>query len=356
MAEIFGENIKITIFGESHGAAIGVTAEGFESGFKIDTEELQNFLSLRAPGGRMSTKRKEPDIAKFISGVKDDVICGSALTAIIENTDTRSGDYSNLYDVPRPGHADFTAQVKYKGSQDVRGGGHFSGRLTAPMCIAGGIARQMLAEKGIEIYARIKSIGNIEDVAPTDYPQLSEMKKIDPHFPVYNAESEEKFETAVENARADGDSLGGVIECAIFGMPEGFGGPLFDGIEGKISQAVFGIPAVKGIEFGSGFEGSKKFGSENNDGFYFDENGNVKTYTNNHGGILGGISSGMPIYFNVAFKPTPSIAKPQKSVNLKEKENTVLEIKGRHDPCVVLRAVPCVISAAALAVYDLLKE
>ncbi|MBE7065610.1 MAG: chorismate synthase [Ruminococcaceae bacterium] len=356
MSAVFGEHIKISIFGESHGPAIGVTAEGFDAGFKINVEALQEFLSLRAPGGRMSTKRKEPDIVKFLSGVKDDVICGSTLTAIIENTDTRSGDYSNLYDIPRPGHADYTAQIKYKGSQDVRGGGHFSGRLTAPLCIAGGIAKQILAKKGIEIYARIKSIGTLTDEAPTAYPKLSEMKKIDLRFPVYNQDKAEAFENIVEEARMNGDSLGGVIECAVFGVPAGFGGPLFEGIEGRISQAVFGIPAVKGIEFGSGFDGSKMYGSENNDGFYFDDEGNVKTYTNNHGGILGGVSSGMPIYFSVAFKPTPSIAKKQKSISLKNKENTDLEIKGRHDPCVVLRAVPCVISAAALTIYDLLKE
>ncbi|MBQ8164871.1 MAG: chorismate synthase [Clostridia bacterium] len=356
MASVFGENIKISIFGESHGPAIGVVVEGFDAGFKVDTEKLQEFMSLRAPGGKMSTKRKEADQVKFLAGIKDDVICGSTFSAIIENTDCRSGDYSNLYDVPRPGHADYTAQMKYGGSQDVRGGGHFSGRLTAPLCIAGGIARQILEKKGIEIYARIKCIGKENDPAPTKYPELCEMKKIDARFPVYNADAAERFEKVVEDARMDGDSLGGVIECAVFGVPTGLGGPLFDGIEGRISQAVFGIPAVKGVEFGSGFGGSQMYGSENNDGFYYDENGLVKTYTNNHGGILGGISSGMPIYFNVAFKPTPSIAKVQDSISLKQKENTKLEIKGRHDPCVVLRAVPCVISAAALSIYDLIKD
>ena len=356
MSSVFGKNFNISIFGESHGKAIGAVIDGFPAGFKIDEEELAEFMALRAPGGELATKRREPDKVNFLSGVLDGVLCGSPVVAAIENTNCISNDYKNLMDIPRPGHADYTAQIKYGGAQDVRGGGHFSGRITAPLCVAGGIAKQILEQKGIEIYASIVSIGKAEETRPTEFPDLETMRKINPEFPVYDGQNAELFKNEIRNAMADCDSVGAVIECAVFGLPVGLGDPMFEGAEGNISRIVFGIPAVKGIEFGSGFYGSKLRGSENNDGYYYDENGDVKTYTNNHGGILGGITSGMPLYFRTAMKPTPSIAKPQNSISFSRHENSELVIKGRHDPCIVVRAVPCIISAAALAVYDMIMS
>lgn len=327
MSSTYGTNVKISIFGQSHAEAIGVTIDGITAGFSIDMEKLREFLERRAPGrSKYATPRKEADKPEFLSGLVGNVTCGAPLTAIIRNTDTKSGDYDNLRDIPRPGHADYTAHIKYKGCEDVRGGGHFSGRLTAPVCIAGGIFKQILETKNIEIHAEIKEIGGNAD---------------DPF-------------SAVEKARERGDSVGGIIECTVTGVPAGIGEPMFDGMENKIAQAVFGIPAVKGIEFGRGFDSAKICGSENNDEFYFDGD-EVKTRTNNHGGILGGISSGMPIVFRTAIKPTPSISIEQNSISYSKKEDTKLEVKGRHDPCIVPRAVPCIEAVTAMAIYDLLK-
>lgn len=258
-----------------------------------------------------------------------------------------------MFDVPRPGHADYTAQIKYGGAQDIRGGGHFSGRLTAPVCIAGGIARQILESKGVYVYARIKQIGHVKDDYNYGFPELTAMRALSEAFPVYSEQKAEDMKAEIEKARGEGDSVGGVIECAAFGLPAGLGGPMFGGAEGLISKMIFGIPAIKGIEFGSGFDGALLRGSENNDAFYYDGAGDVKTRTNNHGGILGGITSGMPLYFCAAVKPTPSISKKQESISFSRKESAELSVKGRHDPCIVVRAVPCVIAAASLAVYDL---
>lgn len=328
MSSIYGTNINISIFGQSHSEAIGVTIDGLPAGITIDMEELQNFLDRRAPGkNRYATPRKEADKPEFLAGLVGNTTCGAPLTAIIRNTNTRSGDYDNLRDIPRPGHADYTAHVKYGGYEDVRGGGHFSGRLTAPMCIAGGIFKQILSARGIEITAEIKEIGG---------------------------NAEEPYKT-IDEARETGDSVGGIIACTVTGVPAGLGEPMFDGLENKISQVVFGIPAIKGIEFGAGFDAARRKGSENNDEFYYDKDGKVKTKTNNHGGILGGISSGMPITFRVAVKPTPSIAREQNSISYAEGFDRKLEVKGRHDPCIVPRAVPCVEAAAAIAIYDVLK-
>lgn len=354
MASGFGKNFHVSIFGQSHGPAIGVVIDGFQPGFPLDTEKLQAFLDTRAPGGALSTPRKEADTVEFLSGFENGVLCGAPLAAVIRNRDCRSGDYRQLLDVPRPGHADYTAQVKYGGAQDIRGGGHFSGRLTAPLCIAGGIARQILEAKGITVYARIKSIGGIEDPDQTPFPEEERMRQLSGRLPVYSEEAREAMTRRIEETRAEGDSVGGVIECAVFGLPAGLGEPMFDGVESVVSAIVFGIPAVKGVEFGSGFAAAALRGSENNDAFYYDESGAVRTRTNHHGGVLGGITSGMPLVFRAAFKPTPSIAKPQQSISLTGKKNTVLSVRGRHDPCIVPRAVPCVISAAALAVYDML--
>lgn len=348
MSSSYGENIRLTIFGQSHSQAIGMTLEGISAGKKINMEELLEFLSRRAPGkNEYSTKRKEKDLPEFICGVVDDVTCGTPITAIIRNTDTRSSDYANLKRVPRPGHADYTAQIKYGGFQDYRGGGHFSGRLTAPLCIAGGICKQFLEEKGIKIISRIKSIGEIEDKGEL---LNSTAEK---EFPTVDDTQGEKMREHIVALSKNGDSVGGIVECCVLGLPQGLGDPMFDGMENRIAHIVFGIPAVKGIEFGKGFEVAKMTGSENNDCFTV-KDGKVVTETNNCGGILGGITNGMPLDFKVAFKPTPSISMPQKSVDLDTMQETELVIKGRHDPCIVPRAVPCVESAVAIAVYDAL--
>jgi chorismate synthase len=331
MSNTVGSRYRFTIFGQSHAPAIGVTIEGLPAGFKPDMEALSAFLARRAPGkGPYSTPRKEADAPEFIAGLVEGVTCGAPVTAVIQNTNTRSGDYDELRRIPRPGHADYAAYVKYGTSRDVAGGGQFSGRLTAPLCIAGGLALQLLAQEGISIHARILSIGG--QTAP------------------------EAMNQALETAKQAGDSLGGVIECVCQGLPAGLGEPMFGGMENRISQMVFGIPAVKGIEFGAGFAAAAMRGSENNDPFYYDETGAVRTRTNNHGGILGGITSGMPLVFRAAVKPTPSIGLEQDSVDLTSGQNTKLTVHGRHDPCIVPRAVPCMEAAAAAAIYDALLE
>ena len=354
MSSIYGEKIKLTIFGQSHGAAIGMTLDGIPAGLPVDMTELQSFLNRRAPGQNdYSTPRKEADTPEFLSGIVDGYTCGAPITAIIRNQNTRSADYENLKNCPRPGHADYTAQIKYAGYQDVAGGGHFSGRLTAPLCIAGGMCKQWLEKQGISIYAHISSIAGIVD-GPVFLDKANpDLSARNDSFPVLNADAGKKMQDAIAEAKAEGDSVGGTIECVITGVPAGLGGPLFGGIEGKFAQIVYGIPAVKGIEFGSGFSGSHIRGSENNDAFII-RDGKVVAKTNNAGGILGGITTGMPIIFSAAIKPTPSIAKPQQSVNLQTMEEVTLQVKGRHDPCIVPRAVPVIEAAAAIAIYDLL--
>lgn len=350
----FGNNIKITIFGQSHSDAIGVVIDGLPAGFKIDTEKTAAFMARRAPGQNdLSTPRKEADEVKILSGVVDNVTCGAPLCAVIENTNTRSGDYDKLRLLPRPSHSDFAAMMKHNGFNDIRGGGNFSGRLTAPLCFAGAVCMQMLEEKGIRIGAHISSIGKTDDkkfdsvkVNADDFDNL--LKKT---FPVIDEKQGEYMRKEIYDAKGNGDSVGGTIECAVIGMPVGIGDPIFDGIENRISSAVFGIPAVKGIEFGAGFESARMLGSKNNDDF-ISVDGKIKTATNNHGGILGGISSGMPIVFRCAIKPTPSIGREQQSVNTETGEEEKLVIGGRHDPCIVPRAVPCVEAAAAIVIAD----
>ncbi len=350
MASSIGQNIRLTIFGQSHSAAIGMTLEGLPAGIKIDFDKLEAFTSRRAPGkNAYSTARKEADKPEFVSGLRDGVTCGAPLTAIIRNTDTRSNDYSELKILPRPGHADFTASVKYGGNQDYAGGGHFSGRLTAPLCVAGGIVLQILENLGITVISRIASIGEVSDGG-----ELLE-STAEKSFPTVSDESAAKMQECIASAKSEGDSAGGVVECKVIGLPTGLGDPMFDGMENKIANIVFGIPAVKGIEFGIGFEASKLRGSQNNDPFEL-KDGKVVTTTNNCGGILGGITTGMPLWFKVAFKPTPSISQKQHSVRLDTLTEGELVVKGRHDPCIVPRAVPCVEAAAALAVYDAYLE
>ena len=359
MSSTYGENLKLSIFGQSHGPAIGMTLDGIPAGLPVDLEKLQEFLNRRAPGQNdWSTPRREEDRPEFLAGILDGYTCGAPIAAVIHNKNTRSGDYTNLKDVPRPGHADYTAQIKYGGFQDAAGGGHFSGRLTAPLCIAGGMCKQWLEEMGIRIGAHILGVGDIprsnddsdEPAFDTLNPELDLLSSV---FPVISPQAAERMREYIATIRAEGDSAGGMVECAITGLPVGLGEPMFGGIESRIAAIVYSIPAVKYVDFGAGVAAAYLKGSDNNDNYYM-ENGILKTETNRCGGILGGITNGMPVLFRVGIKPTPSIAKPQKSVNLKTMEEVTLEIKGRHDPCIVPRAVPVVEAAAAIAIYDLI--
>ena len=348
MGNSFGENLVLTIWGESHAPSIGMTLEGIPAGLPVDIEALQAFMKRRAPGQNpWSTPRKEADIPEFQSGVLNGLTTGEPITAVIYNTNTRSGDYENLKICPRPGHADYAAQIKYGGTQNVAGGGRFSGRLTAPMCIAGGLCKQWLASMGIQIGAHIASIAHINDTAfDAIAPDLGLVSN---DFPVIDNSAGETMRSLIAQAHKDGDSVGGSIECAVTGMPAGFGGPLFEGVEGHMAQILYAIPAVKSLSFGE----ILPYGSQNNDPFTV-ENEKIRTLTNHAGGILGGITSGMPLMFTVGIKPTPSIAKPQQTVNLLTNQVTTLQIKGRHDPCIIPRAVPVVEAATAIAIYDLI--
>lgn len=356
MASYLGEHIHVSVFGQSHSPAIGVVVDGLPAGEKVDMEELGRFLKRRAPGQTpTSTPRKEADLPHFLSGLVDDVTCGAPLAALIENTNTRSQDYEQLRDKPRPGHADFTAQVKYGGFQDVAGGGHFSGRLTAPLCIAGGICLQILKRRGIEVAAHIASIAGQAD-RPFDpmgeSTETLEALKRAP-FPALDEKAGELMRKAIFEAKEDRDSVGGIVECLVTGVPAGLGDPMFGGMENRLAAALFGIPAVKGVEFGEGFGVAKLRGSQNNDPFTV-KDGKIVTETNHSGGILGGITNGMPLVFRLAVKPTPSISKPQQTVSLSENRVEELVITGRHDPCIVPRAVPVVEAVTALVLSDLL--
>jgi len=353
MSSTYGEQLKLSIFGQSHGPAIGMTLDGIPAGLPVDLDKLQLFLNRRAPGQNdHSTSRKEADRPDFLAGILDGFTCGAPIAAIIHNTNTRSADYNNLKDCPRPGHADYVAQIKYGGYQDVAGGGHFSGRLTAPLCIAGGLCKQWLENMGIRIAAHIVAIGEVTDESDVHMDWANpNFDFIQADFPVLSAESARKVKEVIAAAKADGDSVGGRIECIVTGLPVGLGEPMFGGMESKIAQIVYGIPAIKGLSFGTGFAGSQMRGSENNDEYYV-EDGKIKTRRNFSGGILGGITNGMPLVFEVAVKPTPSISRLQKSVSLSTMKETELAIKGRHDPCIVPRAVPVVEASAAIAIFD----
>jgi len=352
MSSTYGENLKLSIFGQSHGPAIGMTLDGIPAGLPVDLDRLQKFLNRRAPGQHdYATPRREEDKPEFLAGIVNGYTCGAPIAAIIHNSNIHSSDYTELKDCPRPGHADYTAQVKYSGYQDAAGGGHFSGRLTAALCIAGGLCKQWLEEKGIQIAAHIVAIAGVTDDPVSLDPVTPELDKIGEAFPVLNPEAGERMRNVIAAARAEGDSVGGIIACYITGLPAGLGDPMFGGLESRIAQIVYGIPAVKGLDFGSGFSGANMRGSQNNDS-YAVENGQVVTSTNYAGGILGGITNGMPVYFQAAIKPTPSISRPQKSISLSAMQNKDLQIKGRHDPCIVPRAVPVVEAAAAIAIFD----
>lgn len=352
----YGEKLKISVFGQSHSEAIGVTIDGLPVGLKIDFDKVNEFMQKRRPGANdISTPRSEADTPKIISGLVDGITCGSPLCAIIENTNTRSKDYDKIKNIPRPSHSDYPAYVKYKGFNDIRGGGHFSARLTAPICFAGAICNQILESKGIEIGAQIISIGKVngEKFKPicTTKEDLKQLKSKE--FQTINDNAQDSMRAEILNAKSNGDSVGGVIECCVLGLECGIGEPIFDSVESRLSSAMFSIPAVKGIEFGNGFDSCSLFGSENNDEYYYEDEV-VKTKTNNSGGITGGITNGMPLLFSVGFKPTSSISKEQNSIDLTTKKNTKLIIEGRHDPCIVPRAVPCVEAMTAIVLTDLI--
>ena len=352
MSNTIGTRLKLTVFGESHGPAVGMTLEGFPAGFEPDLAELQAFLNRRAPSASVfSTSRREADAPEFLSGLHDGRTCGDALTAIIRNTNARRADYANF--LPRPSHADYPAFVKYGGAMDLSGGGCYSGRLTAPICIAGGLCLQYLQARGIAVGAHIERIGGVSDrrFDPVQ-PELPVPAGV---LPVLSAPAGERMLAEIAAAKAEGDSVGGCIECAVTGLPTGLGSPMFDGMENRLARILFGIPAVKGLEFGNGFACAGLRGSENNDPYSMN-GGAVRTRTNNAGGILGGLTTGMPLVFRAAIKPTPSIAKTQESVSLSRNENETLTVDGRHDPCIVPRAVPCVEAAAAIALLDLYQE
>ena len=358
MSSSYNGGIKLSLFGESHGKGIGVVLDNLPSGVSIDLGKVGEFMALRAPKkDGTSTTRNEKDIPEILSGLYEGKTTGTPLAAVIYNQDQHSGDYGNISHIARPAHADYTGFLRYKGANDPRGGGHFSGRITAPLCFAGAVCGQILEQRGITTGAHIRSIKGASDEAfdPVNVTaeQLELVKKRP--FPTLSENSEAQMREVINSARMAQDSVGGIVECAAVGFPAGIGSPMLDGLENIISQLVFSIPAVKGIEFGNGFGCAELFGSENNDEFTISD-GNISTKTNNHGGILGGISSGMPIIFRVAFKPTPSVSRPQKSVDFKAMTEEELVIKGRHDPCVVPRAVPCVEAAMNIALLSALLD
>lgn len=356
MDSLLGSVCRVQVFGQSHSEAIGCVIEGLPAGFLPDWEKVKAFMARRAPnGGETSTSRREKDEFEILSGLNEKgETCGAPLCMCIRNTDCRGADYDSLKDVPRPGHADFAASVKYGGHNDLRGGGQFSGRLTAPLCFAGALALQLLEKRGIRVKAHIYAIDGVAD-EPFDFvhPQMDGVAA--DGMAVLSPRRGEEMTKRVLAAKAEGDSVGGIVECACTGLPAGLGGALFEGVESRLARAFFGIPAVRGVEFGAGFASAAMRGSAHNDAFTV-ENGQIKTQTNNHSGILGGITTSMPVIARVAFKPTPSVAKEQESVSLSRAEAVRLSVGGRHDPCVVPRAVPAVEAVMAWVMLDLLME
>lgn len=352
MKNTFGDSISITLFGESHGEAIGAVIDGLAPGIKIDEEYISERLSLRRPKGGISTSRRESDKFSIVSGVFGGYTCGTPVCIIIENSDAKSEDYVSFKNLPRPSHADFTAREKYHGFENSSGGGHFSGRITAAIVAAAATVLPALNKKGIYIGTHIKGIGNAEDREFSDYVEdINSLSK--KYFAVLDPSAEEKMNELILSAAKDGDSVGGILETAVYGMPSGVGEPWFDTVEGKLSHALFSVPAVKAVEFGAGFSFADMRGSEANDE-YTVKGGKIKTSTNNNGGVLGGITSGMPIVFRCAVKPTPTITKQQKTVNMETLSEEVIIAAGRHDPCIVHRARIVIDSVTALTVADLL--
>ena len=346
--------MKYVIFGESHGPAIGVTLTGVPAGLELDMDAIAREMARRAPGrSALSTARREDDQPEILSGVFEGKTTGAPLCAVIANTDTRSQDYTRTKDLARPGHADYPARVRYQGYNDYRGGGHFSGRLTAPLVFAGAVAKQILARRGVFVGAHISSVYGISDQLLEDWDSLRAVA--DKDFPVLDDQAGEQMRQAILEAKDEQDSVGGAIECAVFGLPAGLGGPDFgENAEGIFSQYLFAVPAVKAVGFGAGAAFALMRGSEANDPLYMDDDGAVRAEQNCAGGINGGITNGMPLVFEVTMRPTPSIARTQFTVDMVKGENAVLELHGRHDPCVVPRAVPVIEAAAALAACELL--
>lgn len=356
MSTYIGNKIKLSIFGQSHSKAIGVCIDGIPAGIPIDMDFLNHFLDRRCPKLKSSTSRIESDTIELLSGVVDNHSCGTAFCAIINNKEQKSSEYTSLFHTPRPSHCDYPAYIKYGKYHDFAGGGHFSGRLTAALCLAGGIFIPILNKMGIAIAAHISNIGSVYDKRFNPVTPGEEMQNLSPApITVINHTIINEINAEINNYAKNGNSIGGSIECAVTGLPVGAGSTMFDSFESRISQIVFAIPAVKGIEFGNGFLCSKMSGSDYND-CYKIENENISTKTNHCGGILGGLSNAMPLIFRAAFKPTPSITIPQDTINMETKENTTITIKGRHDACIVPRAVPVVEAAAAIACYDLIES
>ena len=350
MKNTFGNNISLTLFGESHGAEIGAVLDGLAPGILVDEEFIHHQLSLRRPVGKISTARVEADPFRIVSGVFEGRTTGTPLTILIPNGNTRSKDYSP--EIPRPGHADYTAECKYHGFQDYRGGGHFSGRITAPLVAAGAILLSALRQKGILIGTHIASLAGIRDRAYGDFTDdISILSNLS--FPVLDESAALAMREAIEGAAKDGDSVGGVLESVVTGLPAGVGEPWFDTVEGMLSHVLFGIPAIKGVEFGDGFALASMRGSEANDAFCI-RDGEIRTVTNHNGGINGGITNGMPLVFRCVVKPTPSIYQEQATVDMRQKTERTLCLEGRHDPAIIHRAAVVVNSVTALVLSDLL--
>lgn len=357
MTSTWGEQLTISLFGESHGPSIGVVIDGLPPGEELNTQEISTFMFRRAPG-RMpwSSQRREPDTPRILSGIYRERTTGAALCAIIDNVDPRPQDYDHQTDVLRPSHADYTGLVRYGGANDPRGGGHFSGRLTAPLCFAGAVCQQILRRHGITVAARIRQLGGITDLGiDTATPEAEQLIALaGKEFPVLDGEKGQQMIAAMEQVRREKDSLGGIIQCFGLGLPAGVGDPIFGGVEPRLASILFGIPGVKALSFGDGFAATQRRGSENNDAFYVNKARQVRTRTNNEGGINGGITNGMPMVFEVGIKPPASIGLPQPSVNIATLQEETLTLQGRHDPCIVPRAVVVVEAAAAIALVDLL--
>ncbi|WP_411682072.1 chorismate synthase [Clostridium thailandense] len=358
MSGVWGNSIKLSIFGESHGKGIGITIDGLKPGIELDMDYIKNQMKRRAPGSSLlSTPRKEGDNFEILSGFFNGKTTGTPLCAVIYNQNTISKDYESTKDLMRPGHADYTGHVRYDGFNDYRGGGHFSGRLTAPIVFAGAICRYILEGKNIIIGSHIKSIASVGErkfaLEDLKVEKLIELSKDE--FPVLENKIKESMVDSILKAKEEGDSVGGTIETAVLNLPPGIGNPFFNSIESTISGLLFSIPAVKGVEFGAGFDIAGMKGSEANDEYFIDKNKEIKAKSNNNGGVVGGITNGMPLIFRAAIKPTPSISKSQNTVNIEKMENAVLNIKGRHDPCIVPRAVSVIEAVAAIAIVDLLQ-
>ena len=357
MSSFFGQHLRLSLFGQSHGEGIGITMDGFPAGMTIDMDRLSAMMARRAPGqSAMTTPRREADLPEFLSGVMDGRTTGQPIAAVIRNTSQRSRDYGDGVDLARPGHADYTGHVRYFGFEDWRGGGHFSGRLTAPIVLAGALCTQWLEKQGVRVECHVKQLGDIVDASLLDVPEETDLSYLKTMaLPVLREGLDRDMEAAVLAARERQDSVGGVLECRAVGLPAGLGAPFFDSAESVLSHLLFAIPAVKGVEFGEGFAFASMPGSSANDPFRMDGE-RIVTETNHAGGLNGGITNGMPVVFRCVIRATPSIAREQRTVSLKSHENAEIAIRGRHDPCILPRAVPVVEAMTAIGLMELWKE